>query len=268
MSIFGAIGSIAGGLLGKRATEKTNRQSVALTRELAKYGIRYKVADAKAAGLHPLFALGSSSSISPTLAASGDALAGGLAAAGRELGSIGSKRRAAATHNANLEQIQSQIEKNRAEAKLFEAESQNIARQGPRIPSEIDLTNFRRTSDAIKRRVELRRGIAWDSKPLLVKATTPGGGHVLIPDQNVVETGEAVGAALTGLYGDITGQPSNVPVKTKGKGGYIGPKDKPFIKWGPQRDTLRPVKVKAKKRNPYKRGTAKYYRWKNQQRRR
>lgn len=271
MGVFSALGAIGGALLGKRSQDKTNRDTARLAREMAQYGIRWKVADAKAAGIHPLFALGSSGSISPTLSSSSDAIASGAAAAGRALDSLRGKGRAKTMHRANVDLIESQIDLNKARQKLAMAESQDISRQGARVPTghleEIDMSGFRRRAQAIRDRASVRRGIAWNRAPLLVEATTPGGGRVLIPDQNVVETGEAVGAALTGLYGDITGTPTNVPKSTP-KGGHIGPADKPFIRWSKGKPKLVPVKVRAKKRNPYKRGTAKYYRWKNQQRRR
>lgn len=71
MSIFGgiasAVGSIAGGLLGNASAAASRDQAAELNKfnyqaqkEFAQNGIRWKVADAKAAGLHPLAALGSS----------------------------------------------------------------------------------------------------------------------------------------------------------------------------------------------------------------
>lgn len=55
---IGALGSWIGSKFSSSATEKANRQNAALQREFAQNGIRWKVADAKAAGIHPLYALG------------------------------------------------------------------------------------------------------------------------------------------------------------------------------------------------------------------
>ena len=55
---IGAGAGIAGNLLSNRAAKKAAAQQAALQKEFAKNGIRWKVADAKAAGLHPLAALG------------------------------------------------------------------------------------------------------------------------------------------------------------------------------------------------------------------
>lgn len=80
MSLFGgiasAVGSIAGGLLGNAAAAGSQANAQAINKfnydaqkEFAQNGIRWKVADAKAAGLHPLAALGASgASYSPSAA--------------------------------------------------------------------------------------------------------------------------------------------------------------------------------------------------------
>lgn len=49
---------LAGGFLGSHATREANRKNAELQREFAQNGIRWRVADAKAAGIHPLYALG------------------------------------------------------------------------------------------------------------------------------------------------------------------------------------------------------------------
>lgn len=63
--IAGAVGSIAGGALGLVGNSQANAANMALAglnyqqqKEFAQNGIRWKVADAKAAGIHPLAALG------------------------------------------------------------------------------------------------------------------------------------------------------------------------------------------------------------------
>lgn len=69
---LGAAGSIAGGLLSGgggssgAATEWLWKKNYQAQKEFAQNGIRWKVDDAKAAGLHPLAALGSGSFFSPS----------------------------------------------------------------------------------------------------------------------------------------------------------------------------------------------------------
>jgi len=63
--VLGAVGSIVGGLFADDAAEEARDQqaeqferNIALQREFAQNGIRWKVDDARAAGLHPLAAIG------------------------------------------------------------------------------------------------------------------------------------------------------------------------------------------------------------------
>lgn len=59
-SAIGAVGSIAGGLIGANATANAAGLSYEAQKEFAQNGIRWKVEDAKRAGIHPLYALGAS----------------------------------------------------------------------------------------------------------------------------------------------------------------------------------------------------------------
>lgn len=56
--IGGFVGDIVGGHLNRKSVRAQQDQSDAMQREFAQMGVRWKVADAKAAGVHPLFALG------------------------------------------------------------------------------------------------------------------------------------------------------------------------------------------------------------------
>lgn len=65
MGLFDFVGNIAGGLLGfagarsnQNAVGDANANNAALQREFAQQGVRWRVEDAKKAGIHPLFALG------------------------------------------------------------------------------------------------------------------------------------------------------------------------------------------------------------------
>lgn len=93
-AILGAASSALGGFLNRDAAKDANEanaraaaQNIALQREFAQNGIRWKVDDAKAAGIHPLYALGASTtSFSPVSVGAIPASAGsGLAAAGQDL---------------------------------------------------------------------------------------------------------------------------------------------------------------------------------------
>jgi hypothetical protein len=60
-------GDILGGRKDRQATRDANNANIAMQRQFAQEGIGWKVADAKKAGIHPLFALGASTH-SPSIA--------------------------------------------------------------------------------------------------------------------------------------------------------------------------------------------------------
>lgn len=72
--LISAGANIVGGLMGQKSAEQTREmqreqfeRNIALQKEFAQTGIQWKVADAKAAGIHPIFAMGgNTASYSPT----------------------------------------------------------------------------------------------------------------------------------------------------------------------------------------------------------
>lgn len=84
-ALVGAGASLAGGAMSGRAARSQYERQAAADREFAQHGIRWKVADARAAGIHPLYALGASTSM-PSASSVGDTSYGqGLAQAGQEV---------------------------------------------------------------------------------------------------------------------------------------------------------------------------------------
>lgn len=84
--IVSAGASLLGGFLGNKSREKVADQNAELQKEFAQHGISWKVADAKRAGIHPLYALGNNGIAFQPTHAFGDDLATGLAAAGQDIG--------------------------------------------------------------------------------------------------------------------------------------------------------------------------------------
>lgn len=94
--IIGGIGKIVGGFMGQNEAENTREAQLNMARdnyqhqkEFAQHGIRWKVDDAKAAGLHPIYALGGSgASFSPSSAnfTADTSMANAVAGAGQDLG--------------------------------------------------------------------------------------------------------------------------------------------------------------------------------------
>lgn len=95
-SLIGAGANLLGGLLGQSTADKNRDAANALAQQnrqdqldFAKSGIQWRVADAKAAGINPLAALGASTSSFSNVVGSNDAsspLGAGVSAAGQDLG--------------------------------------------------------------------------------------------------------------------------------------------------------------------------------------
>lgn len=121
-SAISAGGSILGGLLGKsdvstqgpwdRRPNKFEQEQWDFQKDLATRQTQIRVEDAKAAGIHPLYALGQSSSVSPVnvipgqQTVTGSSLGRGIAEAGRQVGNLVGQKAL----------IASQIESNAASA--------------------------------------------------------------------------------------------------------------------------------------------------------
>lgn len=94
--LISAGASVLGGLIGKSsadkatsATQASAAANMAMQREFAQHGIRWRVEDAKAAGIHPLYALGAQvTPFSPQAVHFGGdtSMANAVAAAGQDIG--------------------------------------------------------------------------------------------------------------------------------------------------------------------------------------
>lgn len=76
---------ILGARMSNRSSERQVRMNIAYQKEFAQHGVRWRVEDAKAAGLHPLYALGAQTpSFSPVMYE--DAMGPAVARAGQNIG--------------------------------------------------------------------------------------------------------------------------------------------------------------------------------------
>lgn len=89
---IGAAASSSSASANRDAQFQMNESNIAHQREFAQHGIRWKTEDAKAAGIHPLFAMGaqthsfSPSTFMPVDDTSGDILSRGISSAGQDIG--------------------------------------------------------------------------------------------------------------------------------------------------------------------------------------
>lgn len=125
----------------RESAERLQQNNEALQREFAQHGIRWKVDDAKAAGLHPLYALGGSgSSYTPS------AIIGGSSPVGEAMQTMGQNlsrsARAVMTpeekllQDLQIQEVRSRIKENDARANLLDAQASVTGQQkSPGMPS-------------------------------------------------------------------------------------------------------------------------------------
>lgn len=118
---IGAAASLLGGRESSQANAAAMRENMAFQREFAQHGVRWRVEDAKAAGLHPLYAMGFQPPMAAPIAFP-DAKGPALAEAGQQVGAAvaaamnNSERQA---HAASLRVASSQADANEAQAAYY-----------------------------------------------------------------------------------------------------------------------------------------------------
>lgn len=131
--ISGAL-SLIGGRKSQNFQEDQSRANTALQKEFAQHGVRWRVEDAKAAGLHPLYALGAQlPTFSPTF--SMDAMGPAIAQAGQDIGRAVSSIQTKAERTAaglQLKALEKSIEESDARIGLLRSEAaRNAQMVGP-----------------------------------------------------------------------------------------------------------------------------------------
>lgn len=119
--LVGAAGSIVGGLISNLFNKGQSKKAEDFQRELAQHGISWRVADAKAAGIHPLYALGANIPMAQPMVL-GDSLGGAIAQAGQNVGNAISNQQSEAERMAawaNYQVAVSTAARNDAEAGYF-----------------------------------------------------------------------------------------------------------------------------------------------------
>ena len=154
-AIGGAIGGIAGGVAGlisggqsSASAERLNQLNYEHQKEFAQNGIRWKVADAKAAGLHPLAALGASTAQYTPATAIGDSPDWSfLADAGQSIGRAVDVKR---TQQERVEQQQKQDTAFALKAENQKAENDLIRAQTASIQQDMVLRQAKASEQAVR----------------------------------------------------------------------------------------------------------------------
>lgn len=134
-SIISGIGSVLGGLFGQSSQEKQMEQQIAAQREFAQQGIRWRVADAKAAGVHPLYALGANTHSFSPIGIGGNPLGEGIAAAGNEFGRAVSAKGTNVERAYNSRIMQLQLQRGELENQLLASQIARINAPSQRQPA-------------------------------------------------------------------------------------------------------------------------------------
>lgn len=82
---IGAAANLAGSFLSSRAAEERANQNTMQQLAFARHGLKWKVEDAKEAGIHPLYALGASTHSFSPVSVGDTSIGSGLAAAGQDI---------------------------------------------------------------------------------------------------------------------------------------------------------------------------------------
>jgi len=83
-ALIGAGANLLGGLFGRKSSQSQQDLNIKMQKEFAQQGVQWKVADAKKAGIHPLYALGANT-VSYNPIAVQDSVGPALAAAGQDV---------------------------------------------------------------------------------------------------------------------------------------------------------------------------------------
>lgn len=144
--LIGAAADLIGGRKSQSNAARMNAQNIAMQKEFAQFGIRWRVEDAKAAGLHPLYALGGQiPSFSPTV--SMDSVGPSISSAGQNVQraiSATSTSEEKMAHRLAIAEGLSRIKGNEAMAAYYNSLAAREGQsQSPGIPHESEHSQFK-----------------------------------------------------------------------------------------------------------------------------
>lgn len=125
-AIIPAAASIIGGLMRDSSNENVAESNQAMQREFAQHGIRWRVEDAKEAGVHPLYALGSGVTPYTPQALVGSGLGEGLASMGQNVGRAIAAQQTGAEREEQalkLKLLAAQIDESDARAQMYRSQA-------------------------------------------------------------------------------------------------------------------------------------------------
>lgn len=143
-TVIGAGLGLLGGYLGSQANEGMSERAINYQREFAQNAIQWRVADAKAAGIHPLYAIGAPQmSVSPMFFP--DQLGPAIREAGQDIGNVIEQQSTVKDKLVTalqLDILQSEAAKKKAEAGIMvETEMQMYQQRNNQVQSGLGIHN-------------------------------------------------------------------------------------------------------------------------------
>lgn len=142
MSGWGTAAAVGGSLLGGAMSDSSNRgiarANRAMQREFAQKGIQWRVADARKAGINPIYALGANTSTPVGQPMTGSAKGDAIAEAGQAI-SRHAENRAQEAHEVNLQKMKADAAKSLAETQLAASQAKRVdqATQNDKIMTSV-----------------------------------------------------------------------------------------------------------------------------------
>lgn len=140
-ALIGAGASLLGGLFGQSSQKKQMQMQIDQQREFAQHGVRWKVEDAKAAGIHPLYALGAQTVPFSPIGIGGSPLADGISQAGQSIGRAIDAKGTIQERTFNTQMMALQLQRGQLENQLLASQISRInspTQMPPPMPSRRD----------------------------------------------------------------------------------------------------------------------------------
>lgn len=218
--LISGVGSLIGGNQSKKNAERQAQMNYLAQKEFAQNGIRWKVHDSEAAGIHPLFSLGANtSSYNPVIGYSGD---GGLSDFSATLGqsfdrAVQAKKTPAERAIAQLQQqklFDLDVRQKEANIALTNAEISRVSRQTqqqvPPMPSASGSTG-----EIIAGQAQSQPGVVTDIGRVIQFVELPGGKDIytITPQKDYMDYYSEADIPRYQLYAHVTDSIRNGTMK-------------------------------------------------------
>lgn len=127
-AIGSAIGGIAGAFIGAKSDKRNTDANIENQRDFAQQGIQWKVADARAAGIHPLYALGANTNTFSPVPIGGTDWGAVLSNAGQNIGRSIDSTRTQKSRDTARQMEELTLERARLENEVLRSQNTQIQR--------------------------------------------------------------------------------------------------------------------------------------------